>query len=293
MLIIKDFTSILSKKSEDQTAIFADLREAYDGYLEKSFGSGVGTKRYQSRFGLIAGVTEVIDMYRVVHSLLGERFLKCRLHNTAEAAISKAGDLAGKEKEMRTALAEAMNGCFSYYAISAKEQDTIIVEKGTLERIKALANITAKLRSEVARDRWHKVLYQPQAEIGTRLSKQLLKLGQALAIFYGHDGVGEDEYMVLLRIAKDSIPSQRTKLVMSLIGSEPISTKEAGGKAKIPTDTAKELLEDLWQLKLVERSGDSTFSWQLTDNTNEILLVAGLGTQNTLCKHDNTTNSFG
>ena len=41
VLVIKDFTSILSKKPEDQTAIFADLREAYDGYLEKSFGSGV------------------------------------------------------------------------------------------------------------------------------------------------------------------------------------------------------------------------------------------------------------
>ena len=36
LLIIKDGTSILTKKPEDRAAIFSDLREAYDGYLEKS-----------------------------------------------------------------------------------------------------------------------------------------------------------------------------------------------------------------------------------------------------------------
>jgi len=286
-LIIKDFTSILSKKNEDQTAIFADLREAYDGYLEKSFGSGVGTKRYTSRFGIIAGVTDAIDMYRVVHSQLGERFLKCRLHNDAKASINKAGDLAGREDEMREDLRLATTGCLTCYSNIVKELMVVDVENQTKQRIKALANITAKLRSEVARDRFHKVQYQPNAEVGTRLSKQLLKLGQALAIFYENSTVSADEYEALLRIARDSISNQRMQLVTALTGAEPLSTKEAGDKAKIPTDTAKELLEDLWMLKLVERSGDNVFSWQLADDTNVLLLESGLGTQNTLCKHEN------
>ncbi|MFC1931885.1 hypothetical protein ACFLXJ_06785 [Chloroflexota bacterium] len=287
VLIIKDFTSILSKKNEDQTAIFADLREAYDGYLEKSFGSGVGTKRYESRFGIIAGVTDVIDMYRVVHSQLGERFLKCRLHNDARASISKAGDLAGREDEMREDLRLATTGCLACYSNIARELIVVDVESQTHQRIKALANITAKLRSEVARDRFHKVQYQPNAEVGTRLSKQLIKLGQALAIFYENGTVSADEYKALLRIARDSIPNQRIKLVTALMGAEPMSTKEAGDRAKIPTDTAKELLEDLWMLKLVDRSGDNVFMWQLTDDTNDLILESGLGTQNTLCKHEN------
>ena len=295
VLIIKDFTSILSKKSEDQSAIFADLREAYDGYLEKSFGSGVGTKRCHSRFGLIAGVTGVIDMYRVIHSLLGERFLKCRLHNTAEAAINRAGDLAGKEEEMRRALAEATRNCFAYYATHTKGQDTITVDKETHEQVKALANITAKLRSEVARDRWHKVQYQPQAEVGTRLTKQFLKLAQGLAIFYEQDSVGGKEYQALLRIAQDTVASQRMQLVLALAGTEPLSTKEAGYRAKIPTETTKELLEDLWMLNLVDRSGEVAFSWQLTEQVNSLLLQARLasGTQNTLRTHEKNDNSFG
>jgi hypothetical protein len=295
VLIIKDFTSVLSKKSEDQSAIFADLREAYDGYLEKSYGSGVGTKRYQSRFGLIAGVTGVIDMYRVVHSLLGERFLKCRLRSAPEAAINRAGDLAGREEEMRSELAETTKCCFAYYTTRAREQDTIVVEKETRERIKALANITAKLRSEVARDRHHKVLYQPQAELGTRLAKQFLKLAQGLTIFYEDDSVGEKEYGALLRIARDTVPSQRMQLVLALGGAEPPSTKGVGDKAKIPTETAKELLEDLWMLNLADRSGHKVFSWQLTEEVNSLLQQARLvsGTQNTFRTHQENHNSFG
>ncbi len=188
---------------------------------------------------------------------------------------------------MREALRIATAKCLTCYSNIAKELMVVDIENQTHQRIKALVNIAARLRSEVARDRFHKVQYQPNAEVETRLSKQLLKLGQALAIYYENDPVGEEEYGVLLRIARDSIPKQRMQLVIALMDTEPLSTKEAGDRAKIPTDTAKELWEDLWMLKLVDRSGDHVFEWQLADDTNALLLESGLGTQNTLCKHEN------
>ena len=46
-----------------------------------------------------------------------------------------------------------------------------------------------------------------------------------------------------------------------MVAVEPMITKEAGDWAKIPTDTTKEILEDLWMLELVERSGDNVFYW--------------------------------
>ena len=293
LLIIKDFTSILSKKAEDQAGIFADLREAYDGYLEKSFGSGAGTKRYKSSFGVLAGVTDAIDMYRVVHALLGERFLKCRLHTNPKEAIERASSLAGKEVEMRVALTEATNSCMAYYAQKASQCEDVIIEKDTHQKIKALADLTAKLRSEVARDRFHKVLYQPQPEVGTRLAKQFRKLAQGLSVFYEDECIGEAEYNVLLRIAQDTVPKQRMKLVLGMMDAEPLTTKAAGDRAEIPTETAKEILEDLWMLKLIARTGDSTFFWQLTDSMHHLLLDSGLGTQNTLRTHKNNNNRLG
>jgi len=279
ILILKDFTSILSKKNEDQTAIFADLREAYDGYLEKSYGSGTGTKRYRSRFGIIAGVTGVIDMYRKVHGLLGERFLKCRIRTDAEQAINKAGEMAGREEQMRQVLSEVTNGCFAFYASRITNSEPIIVGECTYQQIKALANITAKLRSEVARDNQHNVLYYPQAEVGTRLTKQFLKLAQSLCLFYAHDSVGQQEYKAILRVAQDSIPKQRLKLVLSMLGCEPMTTQQIGDKAIIPTTTTKELLEDLWMLDLIERTSDTPYYWQLGEGTSNLLIAANFDTK--------------
>ena len=279
VLILKDFTSILSKKNEDQTAIFADLREAYDGYLEKSYGSGTGTKRYKSRFGVIAGVTDVIDMCRKVHSLLGERFLKCRIRTNAEHAINKAGEMAGKEEEMRRVLSEATNGCFAFYTNRLTNSEPIVVEERTYAQIKALSNITAKLRSEVTRDNQHNVSYHPQAEVGTRLTKQFLKLAQALCLFYAQDSVGQQAYKAILRVAQDSIPKQRLKLVLTMLRREPMTTQQIGDKATIPTTTTKELLEDLWMLDLIKRTGENPYYWQLGEGTSNLLIAANFHTK--------------
>jgi hypothetical protein len=280
LLIIKDFTSILSKKSEDQTAIFADLREAYDGYLEKSYGSGVGIKRYRANFGIIAGVTNAIDMYRIVHSLLGERFLRIRPKNDADLAIARASELTGQETEMRKAISEATTACMRYYT-GIQPPPALLVDDDIQLKIQALANITAKLRTEVPRDRFHKVMVQPDAEVGTRLSKQFLRVGQSLSILYEHAYIGDREYKTLLRIARDSISPQKVSLVLALAGMEMLSTKEAGDRAKIPTETARELLEDLWSLNLLTRTGDNPFSWQLTDYMHNLLQTSGLNTQTT------------
>ena len=77
------------------------------------------------------------------------------------------------------------------------------------------------------------------------------------------------------------------------MGEESLTTKAAGDRAEIPTDTSKEILEDLWMLNLVNRTGDSTFYWQLTDSMNSLLLDSGLGTQNTLRTHEKNNNSLG
>ncbi len=60
--------------------------------------------------------------------------------------------------------------------------------------------------------------------------------------------------------------------------------------ANIPTDTAKELLEDIWMLNLVKRTGVNVFSWQLSNDMNRLLIESGLGTQNTLSAHRNNNS---
>ncbi|MFC1905626.1 hypothetical protein ACFLXL_02320 [Chloroflexota bacterium] len=276
ILIVKDFTTILARDSKEQAQIFADLRDCYDGYMEKVFGSGVGKKGYKAKFEIIAGVTPAIDMYRTIHGILGERFFKCRIHTDEAKAIDKAAQLMGKESEMRMALATAASECICYYSERIKQKPIPNYNSSIFNQIKALGNITAKLRSEVARDRYHTVLYHPEAEIGTRLTKQLLKLAQAVALFHEHECIGQDEMQSLVRVARDSIPRQRFAVVKALAENESyLDTVNIGQISNTPTPTAKEILEELWMLDLVERKGSGSFEWRLNDKTRDIIAKSG------------------
>lgn len=275
VLVVKDFTSILSRDSKEQAQIFADLRDCYDGYLEKAFGSGVGKKSYSAKFDLIAGVTPAIDMYRVIHGVLGERFLKCRIHTNEEKAIDKATETMGREDEMRRALANASRG---YITDCCERIEDGIPKCGeALQQIKALGNVTAKLRSEVVRDRTHTVQYYPDAEIGTRLTKQLLKLGQAITIVHGNESMDSNDLECLVRVARDSIPRQRLEVVKALLHKDLfLGTAVIGSECNTPTQTVREILEDLWMLKLLERNGQHEFSWRLADRVKSQLANSGL-----------------
>jgi len=285
VLVVKDFTSILSRDSKEQAQIIADLRDCYDGYLEKAFGSGVGKKGYHSKFDLIAGVTPAIDMYRVIHGVLGERFLKCRIHTDETKAINKATELMGMEDDMRTSLSDMARETIEYYA--NRINDIPRCDNSLMEQVKALGNVTAKLRSEVARDRYHTVLYYPEAEIGTRLTKQLLKLAQALSIYREHDTIEQGDIDTLVRVARDCVPRQRLEVMKVLLDrSDYDDSTSIGEESNIPTQTAKETLEELWMLKLLDRQGKNTFEWCLNDRTRSLLeqsrILEGVNTQNTM-----------
>jgi hypothetical protein len=273
LLIIKDFTSILSKKPDDAAAIFADLREAYDGYLEKSYGSGVGTKSYSARFGLIAAVTPAIDRFRTVHSLLGERFLRIDLHTDAQATIQRASELEGQEEEMRAELQSLVSGYL--HAAGEWMDPDVLVEQRFLDQLRALAHVTATLRTEVDRDRQRLVLYQPVPEVGTRLVKQLQKLAKALANWRERMVVTAEDYVTVRRVALDCVRSQRRKVVGVLQSAEgaAILTADVGSLAGIPSDTLREICEDLWQLGVVNRSGDqhAGWRWSLDDEFREVM----------------------
>ena len=50
------------------------------------------------------------------------------------------------------------------------------------EKICALAELVASLRTGVERDRMHKVSFIPELEIGSRLVKQLVRMGEMLRL---------------------------------------------------------------------------------------------------------------
>ncbi len=110
----KDFTTVLTMHRDKSHAILSQLREIYDGYVSKEFGTGE-TKSWEGKVGFIAGVTTVIDRYQAVFQVLGERFVQYRPKRpdviaVAKKAMANSGGEAVMREEIQNAFADYVAG---------------------------------------------------------------------------------------------------------------------------------------------------------------------------------------
>ena len=281
VLIIKDFTSILSMRRESREEILSTLRDAYDGECSKAFGSNVGTVHYKSKFGLIAGVTPIIDRYYSIEQQLGERFLKVRLRSyNPDKVVRKSLSNIGQEETMRQELSSAIQSLLLKTLVM---QSSIEYEDEIQEQLIALASILALFRSGVSRNPFNNTIdFVPEAEIGTRLVKQLSKIAIGMSILDKHTKVNQDDYQVAKRIALDTLPSKKKAIIDALImlkiknGNHYFSTQEIGEHSSFPTDSCKRILEDLRILDIITRIGTNRFSWKITQRICDLLDKANI-----------------
>ena len=74
ILVIKDFTSVLSMSRNARQSVLAALREVYDGKWTRQVGSNGGRElSWKGKLGLIGGVTSQIDSAHSVMSAMGRR----------------------------------------------------------------------------------------------------------------------------------------------------------------------------------------------------------------------------
>jgi len=262
VLIMKDFTTVLSMRYEERLKILATMREIHDGYIDKAFGTG---KKFtwKGKVGFVAGVTPVIDKQHGVMSLLGPRFVQFRInHHDRNKETRKAMDNMGKETQMR----KELNSTVQKFLSQVGDPDKVEVPDEISGRIIYLANYTAVLRSEISRDgRTQEVQFLPESEIPTRLAKCYLAFVKSLACVRRKERVTDAEYEVLKKIAKDSVPARRTIVVEVLYDQEDfLPTQKIGERTKLPTTTTKLILENLFMLEFVEREGRSEFRWRLS-----------------------------
>lgn len=276
-LIIKEFSGILSMRSEQRSEILAQLREIYDGKYNKAFGTGV-THDWNGKIGLMAACTPAYDKHYGVIGELGDRFLLYRSDIKDKArmgrqAISNVGQEAEMRKELRTIIHSFMS---QFGDMSGVE---IQANKDVEDKIIYLACLCAQLRTYVDRNQYNKnIEYQPLAEGPARLAKQFMQLGMGIALVQCKTAIDEAAYRILKKIAKDLVTVQRLEIIKYLCTQNSNngwhSTKEVAEAVSMPTTTTKEKLEDLMVLNVVDRDrreeGDKKpYYWKLSDQINE------------------------
>ena len=173
ILLLKDFTSVLSMGGEIRGPLLAALREIHDGHWTRHIGTDGGrTLEWRGKCALVAGCTPAIDSHSALMATMGERFLLFRM---APADQEKQADRAmqhvSREKEMRGQLRGAVAGLFRSIRLDPHPFD-----EGARKRMAALATFVARARSAVERDRYHREIELiPDSEMPGWVWRELLR----------------------------------------------------------------------------------------------------------------------
>jgi hypothetical protein len=255
ILTLKDFGSVLSMHRDARAAVLAALREIYDGAWDRPVGADGGkVLSWRGNLGLVAGVTTVVDRHHGVIDSLGSRFAFYRL------GVSDRGAQANRSLEhrrraagMRDELRDAVSGFFTALTLPSDE-DTL--SEDDKQRLVELADFVTLARSPVERDTYktREIELIPDAEAPARFVNVLASLLEGLRV------IGLDDttaWTLVSKVALDSMPAQRRKVLEHLKTARSTTTKEAGALLGLPTTTARRTLEDLAAHGLVIRTPGS------------------------------------
>ena len=276
LVVLKDFTTILSMRSESRQEILAQLRETYDGQYSKAFGTGK-TFNWKGRFGLIAACTPVYDSHYGVIGSMGERFLLYRSDSLNGQKMGlQAQKIVGQEEEMRSEIREAVHKFIDQF--ECLENVSFEKNEDVNNMIISLSCFCAYARCPVERD-WHTqhIKYDPMPEGTPRLVKQFMQIGMGLALAYGKNSIDFEVYETVKKIGRDLIPAQRLKILNHLweerafeFCNEWKTTREISEAINRPTTTVKLLLEDMMVVGALNRDSKQDgsnvpYTWQLTN----------------------------
>ena len=262
-LVIRDFTTFLSKRLEVVQEFFGRLRTYYDGEYSDHWGS-IGEKTGKSHFNLLAAVTPAIDQHSATNQKLGERFLKIRMSTDEERAVESAMRNAGKEDEMRESLRKAVEALLKQAPSKAIE-----ISEEAKGIIANMARLLAFLRTPVSRDHSNILLVSPAPERPTRLVKQFLKLAQGVAVLNGNVEVGNEELSVIRRVLWDSTPPLRRQVMEAFTDRNArVAHRDLKAMTDLPGSTLSRQLEDLSLIGLL-RKGER--SYRLTPKAEELM----------------------
>jgi len=227
-LLIKEFTTQLMHGEGMRNAIFGQLRAIYDEEYDVAFGSFDCAKMPESwkhvRMGLLAGCTPFIDRYSTLNIILGERYLKIRMHepDRIKASIRAAKHSFTFKKDVGR-LRRKVIRFLSNIEIpkQANISDHHLIRVANLAEAIVLTRKPVTVRDSTLGVKTYE--YDDQTELSTRLVQQLIRLGSMIAAVRKTEW-DEEVLKTIVRVAFDTlIPSRAAILRYLHLERSPVS----------------------------------------------------------------------
>lgn len=271
--LFKDWTSMLSMQKDAKAEIMGQFREVFDGKMVKQFGNG-RTGAWEGKVTVLAAVTQAIDLHQQQFTYLGERFLNYRLTMPDRQKVAmRALNNDSHSKEM---LEEMENAVFAFIKglDFTDVEHTAIIPDEYKPALVSIADFATMARSGIIRDFGMKkeVIFVPAAEMPTRITGQLSKIGSGLIIVNGGKFMPED-MDILYKLALDSIPLTNKIVIIEMAKADNQTTAEIATAVGYPTETIRMYLENLTMLKVCRRNKQSGSSdrWTLKQEFVDII----------------------
>jgi hypothetical protein len=273
ILLIKDFSGMLSLNKESRSSILSALREIYDGSWTRYVGMEGGRKlEWRGKCGLIGAATPSIDSHYAVMSILGERFCYYRIPDNSDEndRALKALKFAGQEKPIREKLIKTVTEFFYNLVISNDLPELTEPER---DKMIALSIFTTRCRSAVEREGFqsHEIQLIPGVESPTRLVKVYALLFRGLL----NIGISRERAWELIeRVSADSMPALRHNVLLKMLGSTTVDWTVTGLSNELgyPTVTTRRSLEDMACYHIIDRESQGKGKedlWRLNQWTIE------------------------
>jgi hypothetical protein len=279
VILMKDMTTIMSKRDNDRNEIVSQLREIYDGAFSRQTGNGPSTP-WAGKLTLVGAATPAIYRAWSVLRELGERFCFINWPRADDDGVATTVDRQiGHEQE----ISATMQGLTrSLIATFSPKTILPILSDAQAESLRSLAVIAARARTTVTRDSNGKrdIIEINSPEGIGRLYKSLAVAVRVHAALFNKSVVDDDDVRIGKRIAIDAIPVAKWRFLSCLIGKSDVSQPEIHAWSKIPLGSMDWHADELIATGLIDKAPiDYENRFSLAPDIAERFMKAGLWKQ--------------
>ncbi len=212
ILIFKDFTTMLSKNHNDAREVLAMFREIADGDFDRWTGQGE-VPHWEGKLTILGAVTDAIDDYYSIMNILGPRFLFYRWPTPDAEKVSQAAKQQITREDHIHLTAQQLIGQIVAGGQALKLADIPAELDRTLDHYCAMF---VRLRQGV---KWqgNEIIKSYEVEGAGAIAKHLQLIARARATLYGRTMVIPEDIALARRIAQDSVPQARLKVLRAII----------------------------------------------------------------------------
>jgi hypothetical protein len=287
LIVMKDFTTLISKDDAAKGPIIAQMREIYDGYISKATGNGDtvewGTKEKRWKGTFIMAATEGIYKLQEEFADMGTRainyvFVSQDRKKTTRAALKNKRN--NDKFSIEFGLFQDDVRDFVMDAIERAPYDFDPIPNDVEEEIIEVADLSSQCRSVVIRNYRGEKTLALSAEFPMRMAEQLLAMTQLLMYINNGNLTPEMKYAIY-KTAFDSIPKQRRMILETVARYDKI---EILGMAKImnyPPELVRSWVEDLNMFGIIKHIEDGRKEYWAIKDESRAVLKKFLGIDNT------------